>query len=104
MDCPRCQTPNPATASRCRQCDTSLEFDTSTIDNPSQPSVESDPKVGNWSSSVTAPSSNDSPSSVVELGPGSLLAGRYDIVSRLGGGGMGYGYNVECADSDARGV
>lgn len=72
MKCPKCDTVNPSDSKFCKECATPL---------PSSEEV-----------SVARTKTLDTP--VEELTRGSTFAGRYEIIERLGSGGMGMVYRV----------
>lgn len=93
MDCPQCHTTNPPTASRCSKCDTPLVVDSSTLVDAAESSSNPNLTLDNWSAPTT-PSITGSALVSGELQPGMLLANRYEILSQLGGGGMGTVYKA----------
>src|SRR5437867_10308697 len=88
MQCPVCQTDNPASATTCERCNTPFPLSDATI----APTEYSQSAEG-WSKAVTL-----RPSSVAaakgQLEPGSMLGERYEILQLLGQGGMGAVYKA----------
>lgn len=72
MQCPKCDTNNPADSKYCKECATSL-----TGDGVVQPSI---------TKTIETPKE--------ELTTGSTFAGRYQIIEELGSGGMGKVYKA----------
>lgn len=80
--CPKCGTDNPDGASFCIECSQKLT-----------------PKLDDIAYAQTGPFPSDepepAPSGKLELEPGDMFAGRYEIVSRIGQGGMGVVYRAK---------
>src|SRR6202790_465817 len=87
MQCPLCQTDNPATADRCGKCSTPLPLSDVTISPTTVGQTEA------WSVAVTPRPSSEA-ASKGQLEPGSVLAERFEVLQLLGQGGMGAVYKA----------
>ena len=90
MVCPQCGYENPATSTQCQRCQTPLPFSGETL------------ATGGQSWSVPPGDVVDSSPSVVDLAPGTTVAGRYQIIRLLGKGGMGSVYLAHDRELDRR--
>src|ERR1700736_388794 len=87
MQCPLCQTDNPATADRCGKCSTPLPISEVTISPTAVGRTEA------WSVAVTPRPSSEA-ASKGQLEPGTILAERFEVLQLLGQGGMGAVYKA----------
>ncbi len=87
MQCPVCQTDNPASAVVCAKCSTPFPLSDATI-SPSEYGHSA-----GWSKAVTLRPSSDA-AAKGQLEPGSVLGERYEILQLLGQGGMGAVYKA----------
>jgi tetratricopeptide (TPR) repeat protein/predicted Ser/Thr protein kinase len=101
MDCPQCGLTSPPGVIACPQCKTPLPVRPASGSSPSPGTFhanEADPTIAGEASTggshSNASGNRKSNSSEIDLRPGIVLGGRYEILQQLGEGGMGAVYNV----------
>ena len=88
MVCPQCSFENPDTSVQCAKCTTPLPLSDQTLATAGQ----------GWS--VPDAAGVVSSAAIVQLGPGSEIGNRYEIVRLLGQGGMGAVYQAHDRELD----
>ena len=88
MVCPQCSFENPDTSAQCAKCTTPLPLSDQTLATAGQ----------GWS--VPDAAGVVSSAAIVQLGPGSEIGNRYEIVRLLGQGGMGAVYQAHDRELD----